>query len=52
MAEQLDISLVESWRCAIEFCVGLGKSGSVELHYNIRHTVQILPHAISGLFQQ
>jgi hypothetical protein len=29
MAEQLDrISLVEHQRCAFEFCVGLGKSGS------------------------
>jgi hypothetical protein len=35
----------------IEFCVRLGKSGSVEPHYNIRHTVQILLHAIFGLFQ-
>jgi hypothetical protein len=26
-------------------------SGSVEPHYNICHTVQISPHAISGLFQ-
>jgi hypothetical protein len=28
MAERLDISLVERQRCAIEFCVRLGKSGS------------------------
>jgi hypothetical protein len=35
----------------IEFCVQLGKSGSMEPHLNIRHTVQIWPHAISGLFQ-
>jgi hypothetical protein len=27
----------------IEFCVRLGKSGSVEPHHNIRHTVQISP---------
>jgi hypothetical protein len=32
MAEQLDISLVGRQRCAIEFCVRLGKSGSVEPH--------------------
>jgi hypothetical protein len=31
--------------------LGLKKSGSVEPHYNIRHTVQISPHEISGLFQ-
>jgi hypothetical protein len=35
----------------IEFCVRLRKSGSVEPHQNIRHTVQISPHAISGFFQ-
>jgi hypothetical protein len=35
----------------IEFCVRFRKSGSVEPHYNIRHTVQISSHAISGLFQ-
>jgi hypothetical protein len=29
----------------------LGKSESVEPHQNARHTVQISPHAISGLFQ-
>jgi hypothetical protein len=34
-----------------EFCVRIGESGSVEPHRNIRHTVQILPHAIYGLFQ-
>jgi hypothetical protein len=49
MAEQSDISLVEHQRRAIEFCVRLGESGSVEPHYNIRHTVQISPHAISRL---
>jgi hypothetical protein len=48
MAEQPDISLVERQSCAIEFCVRLGKNGSMELHQNIRHVVQILPHAISG----
>jgi hypothetical protein len=31
MAEQLDISLVERQRCAFEFCVRLGKSGSEAL---------------------
>jgi hypothetical protein len=31
MAEQLDISLVERQRCATEFCVRLGKSGSETL---------------------
>jgi histone-lysine N-methyltransferase SETMAR len=31
MVEQLDISLVERQRCAIEFCVRLGKSGSETL---------------------
>jgi hypothetical protein len=35
----------------IEFCVQLGKSGLVEPHQNTRHTVQTLPHVISGLFQ-
>jgi hypothetical protein len=35
----------------IQFCVRLRKSGSVELHQNIRHTVQISRHAISGFFQ-
>jgi hypothetical protein len=30
--------------------IGLEKIGSVEPHYNIRHTVHISPHAISGLF--
>jgi hypothetical protein len=33
----------------IEFCVRLGKSGSVEPHQNILNTVQISSHAISGL---
>jgi hypothetical protein len=31
MAEQLDTSLVERQRCAVEFCVWLGKSGSESL---------------------
>jgi hypothetical protein len=31
----------------IEFCVRLGKSGPVEPHQNICHTVQISPHAIA-----
>jgi hypothetical protein len=43
-----EIAWGEIW---IEFCVRLGKSGSVEPHYNIHHTVQISTHAISGLFQ-
>jgi hypothetical protein len=43
-----EIAWCEIW---IEFCVRLGKSGSVEPLQNIRHTVQISPHAISGLFQ-
>jgi hypothetical protein len=43
-----EIARGEIW---IEFCVRLGKSGSVEPHKNIRHTVQISPHAIYGLFQ-
>jgi hypothetical protein len=38
----------EAWT---EFFVRLGKSGSVKPHRNICHTVQISPHAISGLFQ-
>jgi hypothetical protein len=42
------ISWGEIW---IEFCFRLGKSGSVEPHQNIRHTVQISPYvAIFGLF--
>jgi hypothetical protein len=36
-----EIAWGEIW---IEFCVRLGKSGSVEPHQNIRHTVQISPH--------
>jgi hypothetical protein len=28
---------------SIEFCVRFGKSGSLEPHYNVRHTVQISP---------
>jgi hypothetical protein len=43
-----EIAWGEIW---IEFCFRLGKSGSVEPHQNIRHTVQISPHEISGLFQ-
>jgi hypothetical protein len=43
-----EIAWGEIWT---EFCFRLGKSGSAELHKNIRHTVQISPHAISGLFQ-
>jgi hypothetical protein len=43
-----EIAWGEIW---IEFCVRLGRSGSVGPHYNIRHTVQISPHAISGLLQ-
>jgi hypothetical protein len=43
-----EIALGEMW---IEFCVRLGKSGSVEPHYNIHYTAHISPHAISGLFQ-
>jgi hypothetical protein len=43
-----EIAWGEIW---IEFCVRLGKSGSVEPHQNIRHTVQISSHAITGLFQ-
>jgi hypothetical protein len=43
-----EIAWGEIW---IEFCVRLGKNGSVEPLQNIRHTVQISPHAISGLFQ-
>jgi hypothetical protein len=35
----------------IEFCFRLGKSRSVEPHQNIRHTVRISLHAISGLFE-
>jgi hypothetical protein len=35
----------------IEFCVRLGKSGSVEPHQNIRHIAHMSPHAISGLHQ-
>jgi hypothetical protein len=35
----------------IEFRVQLGKSGSMETHQNICHTVQISPHVISELFQ-
>jgi hypothetical protein len=34
-----------------EFCVWLGKRGSMEPHQNIHHTVQISSHVISGLFQ-
>jgi hypothetical protein len=44
-----EIAWGEIW---IEFCVRFGKSGSVEPHENIRHTVHISPHAISGLFRQ
>jgi hypothetical protein len=36
MVEKLDILLVERQRGAIEFCVRLGKGGSVEPHQNIR----------------
>jgi hypothetical protein len=43
-----EIAWGEIW---IELCVRLGNSGSVEPHYNNRHTVKISPHAISGLFQ-
>jgi hypothetical protein len=32
-------------------CIRIEKSGWVEPHQNIRHAVQISPHAISGLFQ-
>jgi hypothetical protein len=35
-----EIAWDEIW---IEYCVRLGKSGSVDPHYNIRHTVQISP---------
>jgi hypothetical protein len=42
-----EITWGEIW---VEFCVRLGKSGSVKPHSNIRHTVQISLHAISGLF--
>jgi hypothetical protein len=38
-------------RSELNSCVRLGKSGSLEPHQNIRHTVQISHHAISGLFQ-
>jgi hypothetical protein len=38
-------------RSELNSVFGLEKSGSVEPHQNIRHTVQISPHAISGLFQ-
>jgi hypothetical protein len=46
----------KSWEIAwgeiwIEFCFWHGKSGSVEPHLNIRHTVQISHHVISGLSQ-
>jgi hypothetical protein len=46
--ESPEIAWGEIW---IKFCVRLGKSGSVGPYQNILHTVQILPHAISGLFQ-
>jgi hypothetical protein len=47
VGESPEVSWGEIW---IELCVRLGKSESVEPHQNIRHTVQISPHAISGLF--
>jgi hypothetical protein len=34
MTGQLDISLVERQRCAIEFCVRLGRSGSETLQFS------------------
>jgi hypothetical protein len=37
-------------RSELNSVFGLEK-GTMESHYNIRHTVQISPHAISGLFQ-
>jgi hypothetical protein len=35
----------------VQFCVRLGKCGSVDPHQNTRRKAQISPHAISGLFQ-
>jgi hypothetical protein len=54
MVEQLDISLVGSQRCVIEFCIWLGKSGLETLQL-IHQTygdnaVQISPYAISVFF--
>jgi hypothetical protein len=47
-----DTSLVESQRCATEFCVRLGESRSETLQLiHQAYGVQISPHAISGLFQ-
>jgi hypothetical protein len=40
-----EIARGEIW---IEFCVRLGKSGSVEPHQNIRHTVQHSPMRLLG----
>jgi hypothetical protein len=51
MAEQLDITLVERRRCEIEKWQWMRSLRSVGPHYNMRHTVQISFHAISGLFQ-
>jgi hypothetical protein len=51
MAEQLDISLVECQRCAIEKWQWMHPPRSVKPHNSIRHAVQISPHAISGIFQ-
>jgi hypothetical protein len=36
-------------RSELNSVFGLGKRGLVEPHQNIHHTVQISPHAISGL---
>jgi hypothetical protein len=40
-----EIAMGKIW---IEFCIQLGKSGSVKPHYNICHPVQISPHWFLG----
>jgi hypothetical protein len=45
------LGAVFSWLEKPRNRVRLGKNVSVEPHQNIRHTVQIWPHTISGLFQ-
>jgi len=56
MAQQLHISLLESQRCAIEFCVRLGKSGLETLQlihqaYGDDAMRRAAVSAIYGLFQ-